>query len=155
MKPWLIWLSVSCGVCRRQAGSGGSERCGKRSARRERGQGAAAEPRGSAQENASGQREDGNPPAGIPDRAGGREFARVTPQMPKKFSMTKTTLPSSHAATGLEGRNTRRAETEKVAARTLLEDMKYILIPGLIWLPSGTRIYVFFVEELLWKSNGF
>lgn len=34
--------------------------------RPERGQGAAAEPRGSAQGNASGQREDGNPPAGFP-----------------------------------------------------------------------------------------
>lgn len=37
----------------------------------------------------------------------------VTPQMLKKVSIMKSTLPSSHAATSLEGRNNRRAETEK------------------------------------------
>lgn len=39
----------------------------------------------------------------------------VTPQVPKKLSVTKTlvTLHSSHAAAGLEGRKNRRAEMKK------------------------------------------
>lgn len=39
----------------------------------------------------------------------------VIPQVPKKLSIMKTvvTLPSSHAAAGLEGRNNRRAGMEK------------------------------------------
>ncbi|NXK13058.1 CD20B protein, partial [Herpetotheres cachinnans] len=39
----------------------------------------------------------------------------VTPQVPKKLSIMKTvvTLPTSHAAAGLEGRNNRRARMEK------------------------------------------
>ncbi|KAM6363008.1 cell division cycle protein 20 homolog B [Pluvialis apricaria] len=41
--------------------------------------------------------------------------APVTPQMPKKLSIMKTvvTLPSSHAAAGLQGKNNVRAEIEK------------------------------------------
>ncbi|XP_075383101.1 cell division cycle protein 20 homolog B [Mycteria americana] len=41
--------------------------------------------------------------------------APVTPQVPKKLSIMKTivTLPGSHAAAGLEGRNNRRAEMEE------------------------------------------
>ncbi|NXJ57202.1 CD20B protein, partial [Spizaetus tyrannus] len=48
-----------------------------------------------------------------PLRAPGR--TPVIPQVPKKLSIMKTvvTLPSSHAAAGLEGRNNRRAEMEK------------------------------------------
>ncbi|NXW11344.1 CD20B protein, partial [Fregetta grallaria] len=54
-------------------------------------------------------------PSGEPQLISTPGKAPVIPQVPKKFSITKTvvTLPSSHAAAGLEGRNNRRAEMEK------------------------------------------